>query len=45
VLNDPDAPPDIARGDTPQEVAPGTLSWISPAGHEYITEPEIRLLA
>lgn len=41
---DPDAPPDIASDLIP-DIAPGTLSWISPTGHEYITEPEIRLRA
>jgi len=35
-LYNPDAPPDIA---------PGTLTWTSPTGHEYTTEPEVRLRA
>jgi hypothetical protein len=41
---DPDSPPDSASECIP-DFPPGTLSWISPAGREYITEPEIRLRA
>ncbi len=47
----PDHPPDDLRGyplnnpGAPPGIAPGTLIWISPSGHEYTTEPEVRLRA
>ncbi|MEO7123350.1 MAG: DUF222 domain-containing protein [Lacisediminihabitans sp.] len=50
--HDPDAPPDLAADMTSEityglipDIAPGTLRWISPTGHEYTTEPDIRLRA
>jgi hypothetical protein len=44
VPHDPDAPPDSASECSP-DFPPGTLSWISPTGREYTTEPEVRLRA
>jgi hypothetical protein len=45
--NPPDDPLDglfDSHGDPP-DIAPGALIWISPTGHEYTTEPEVRLRA
>jgi len=46
-LNAGDDPPDnpLDNPDAPPDIAPGTLTWTSPTGHEYTTEPEVRLRA
>lgn len=40
-----DPPDDPDHPHAPPDIAPGTLTWTSPTGHEYTTEPEVRLRA